>query len=347
MTRRTLGRGLLPVLLLAACARPGSPPGGPEDLEPPALAGVEPDSDAVAVSPTAPLVLTFTEKVNERSLDAALSLSPPAVIRDIDTDGPVATVKLREPFPESTTVTVLVTTALADNKRNRIAEPIQWTFSTGPTLDPGLVAGRVETVGGSAQGIVLLALFAAGDTLPDPAVETPLALTQARSDGTYRLPGRPVDGRWQLLYAALDADRNREIGGQGEFWTAAPESVRITPERPVRRVDLRLVSPDAPGTVGGALARAAGDSSKVLVELYPAEDDSLRVAETRVTAKVDGAFSVTRVPPGGYRLVAFCDANDNGFRDLDEPWVIVLESVIVPAGGKVDLGDLQGPTCGP
>ena len=347
MNRRVFGRALLPLLLAAACARPGAPPGGPADVEPPGLTGVEPDSDAVNVDRTSPVVLAFTEKVDKRSLDAALSLSPPMVIKDIDTHGAEATVTFREPLPESTTVTVLVTTALTDGKKNFIGEPIQWSFSTGGGLAPGLVAGRVEAVGARGNGIVLLALFAAGDTLPDPGVETPLALTQARSDGTYRLPGRPADGSWQLLYAALDMDRNREIGGKGEYWTASPESVRLTPEKPVRRVDLRLVDPEAPGTVQGALARAEGDSSSVLVELYLAEDDSLRVAETRVKTKPDGGFTVGRVPPGGYRLIAFCDANDNGFRDLDEPWVIVLESVLVPAGGKVDLGDLQGPTCGP
>jgi hypothetical protein len=56
--------------LSIACASPGIPPGGPEDIEPPALLALTPDTQSVGVK-GAMVVFRFDEVVNERSMPGA------------------------------------------------------------------------------------------------------------------------------------------------------------------------------------------------------------------------------------------------------------------------------------
>ncbi|MGA0919830.1 MAG: hypothetical protein ACO3SD_03850 [Gemmatimonadaceae bacterium] len=66
-------RRILPALaLLAGCASPGQPPGGPPDTEPPKLLGISPDTGSRNVR-TDRITLRFDEVVNERSTPRAAS----------------------------------------------------------------------------------------------------------------------------------------------------------------------------------------------------------------------------------------------------------------------------------
>jgi hypothetical protein len=221
-------------------------------------------------------------------------------------------------------------------------------FSTGPVIDPGQVTGRVERVGRAGSGQVLVALYPIlGDTLPDPLVEEPVAITEATADGDFDLSGLRVDGTVRLLYALFDRDQNRVIAGRGEYVTAAPESVRLTTENPRLEVALRLVDPDGPGDIQGILARAGGDTVAVGVELHAPDQDTLGTAKGSALSEPDGRFELKQVGKGSYRVIAYCDLNANGLRDADEPWVVSRDSVAVEAGEVLDLGELPGPDCTP
>lgn len=69
-------RRILPALaLLAGCAAPGQPPGGPPDKEPPKLLGISPDTGSRNVRADR-ITLRFDEVVNERSSPRAASPAP-------------------------------------------------------------------------------------------------------------------------------------------------------------------------------------------------------------------------------------------------------------------------------
>ena len=145
----------------------------------------------------------------------------------------------------------------------------------------------------------------------------------------------------------LDRDGNREIEGNGEYVSAVPETLVLTPDRPAREVALELVDPLAPGEIRGLLVRAEGDTIDVWVEAMAAADSLaaiLPAARGRADAK--GAFSLKRISPGLYRLIAFCDLDRDGKRDEGEAAVIWGELTLGAAETR-DVGEWRVPACVP
>ena len=161
MRTRVLGLGILATGLWS-CAEVGPPPGGPADKTPPGVVTVTPDSAAVNVPTNAPIRIAFTEKVDEKSIERALWVTPGGASKPrIDFKGDAVEIKLGRAFPESTTMNVLITTLLrdrrAESRENHIAKPIHWVFSTGGSIWPGRVRGTLEKVGvQTGQGVVLV-----------------------------------------------------------------------------------------------------------------------------------------------------------------------------------------------
>ncbi len=344
------------LVALAACARPGLPPGGPADVTPPRVVAVTPESLAVNVPVDAPIIVTFSERVDRTNLESAIWVTPRGLEKPkLSYDGESVRIESAAPFPESTTVGVLLTTVIKDRRRgtaqNVLERPYRWVFSTGDSIWPGRVSGKVNQVGmsgpgGIARGQVLVALYPGdADTVPVPGTVPPTAITEALGDGSYFMNGLPVDGRRRWLIAMLDLNGNREISGSGEFASASPESLVLSPEHPDTVVALRLVNPSAPGEVSGSFTRAAEDTLDLWAALFEVGADS--TARPEVQARVDstGNFSATRVPPGEYRLRAYCDANRNGRRDPEEPWTVYNVGVTVEPASKFDVGTLAAPDC--
>ncbi len=347
---------VLAAIVLAGCARPLPPPGGPPDTTPPRVTAVSPESLAVDVPVDAPLVITFSEKVDNTSFERALWVTPGGVVKPrIRFKGETVTVELGVPFPEETTVGVLLTTVIKDRKRqtqqNELAAPYRWIFATGDSLWPGRLAGKVEKVGrsgNSAQGQLLVGLYGGdADTVPDPAFTEPVAITQTDPDGNYLLDGLPVDGRLRWLFALYDRDGNHEIAGTGEYASAIPDSVVLDPAHPEATIPLRLVDPNAPAEVSGTFARAEGDSVDLWVEFHPAEEDTLTRAAARGQVGADGTFALRNVAPGSYLVAVFCDLDGDGRRGDDEPVEVFPEPVTILPGEKHDLGEWTAPSCPP
>lgn len=332
----------------ASCARSIRPGGGPEDRTPPVVVAVSPESLAVGVPRDADLRIMFSEPIERASLDRGLWISPPLVPDKISVSGEEARISLREPLPESTSVQVALTTVVQDIRRNPLAEPYTWMFSTGDSIARGRVRGTVERVGGGASGQVLVALYPVlADTLPDPRVEAPRAITQAGTEGVFSLGGLDPDGTVYLLYAMVDRDGNREIVGRGEYYTAVPDSVTVVSDRLDVQTTLRLVDPEAPSTLQGTLTRAPDDSVAVWVALYAADDDSLRAARHSAKTDTTGAYRIRGVAPATYRMIGFCDGDENGRRDPADLWLELDPALVVPPGEEMDLGERAGPRCLP
>lgn len=345
------GRAVLAATFLAAgCARPGAPPGGPPDTTPPEVASVSPESLAVGVPVDAPIRITFSEKVDPNTLEKAIWVTPGGLTKPkIDVSGETVTIRSRRPFPDATTVGVLITTVVRDRRQNPLPRAARWVFSTGDSVWPGTVRGKAERVGGdrSANGLLLVGLYPGdADTLPDPRTTAPVAMAQADTAGEYTLTGLPVDGKLRWLYGMYDRDGNREISGTGEFVSARPESIALTPSHPEITMPLRVVDPQAPGVLQGTLARAEEDTVRVWLELYAADADSTAKPARRTQALETGAFSFRQVPPGDYRLFAFCDSDGDGKHGVDEIAAAYGEVQLSP-GETRELGSWEGPRCVP
>jgi hypothetical protein len=320
---------------------------------------VSPESLAVGVDPDAPLVVRFSEKIDTQSLERALWVTPGGAAKPRFSGSTEVEIRFAHPFPESSTVGVLITTALRDKplagSQNFLEEPYRWVFSTGPDLWPGRIHGIVKQTEEtkrtesrtSSPGQVLVALFAAEtDSLPAFGRLSPLAITEVNEAGRYDLMGLPVDGQRYWLVSMLDRNGNREISGTGEFYSARPDSIRLTAAAPQLEIPVRLVNPSAPGEVRGRLTRAPGDSLAVWVQLYGADTDSLGSPRYQGRATAGGDYAIGGVAPGAYRVLAYCDVDGNGRAEAGEI-LVPLGTVTVRPGEPVEMPEQEGPSCGP
>ncbi len=224
---------LAALCLLAACATPIAPSGGPTDQTPPRLEASAPVADAVNVRADR-LELTFSEAVDEASVTRALSLAPgwetpPEVV--------VRGRRVEVVFPDSlrtqTTYVVTLDTNLRDLRGVALAQPITFAFATGPELDRGRIAGRVldPQTGAAVAGIDLFAYGLADSLvvsdslpalLPDPRTAAPDYRTQTDASGAFTLDylrDAPF-----FVVAVADAGRNRRAD-PGEAFAVPAEPV--------------------------------------------------------------------------------------------------------------------------
>lgn len=301
----------------------------------------------------AALTLVFSENIDPAGLEKALWVTPGGLAKPrISTSGAEVTIRSATAFPESATVAVLLTTLIQDKRLNYLRRPTRWVFSTGDRIWPGSVQGKVvrnekEGQAGDFRGQILVGLFPSeGDTVPDPSVVPPVAITEADSALGFVLDGLPAAGdRWWLL-AMIDRDGNRLIRGAGEFVTAEPETVVLSPDRPSRDAAIRLVDPAAPGSLRGELPRAEGDTTAVWVELFPADTDSLTSPVQRGRLGDTGDFTLSQIPAGTYILTMFCDLDGNGEAAPEETRTTYGRVQVYP-GRELDIGVWSAPACGP
>ena len=148
-TLRIVSR-LLPVLLtgvLAACASPGMPPGGPEDKVAPEIVRIAPDSGKVNVTPSS-VIFRFDEVVSERpsgapSLGALFLISPRGGEPRVDWHREEISVKPRRGWRKNTAYTITLLPGLSDLRGNTRNTGAVTMFSTGPTLPASRVTGTL------------------------------------------------------------------------------------------------------------------------------------------------------------------------------------------------------------
>lgn len=345
--------GPLLLLLGTGCARVGPPPGGPPDTSAPLILDVAPVPGATGVPREAVITFSFDEKIDPAGVEKALWVTPGGLSKPkISVSGAEVRVRSTTPFPDSSTVAVLVTTLIQDRRQNFTAAPRRWVFSTGDRIWPGVVRGKVvrkEEKGRvpDRREQILVGLYpAGGDTVPDPSRVPPVAITQADSALGFVLDGVRAEGERLWLLAMVDRDGNRMFNGSQEFVTAEPESVVLLPGSPVLDAAIRLVDPSAPGTLKGSLERSEGDTTAVWVDLFSPDADSTTAPVKRARAGEGGEFVLSQVPAGVYILSLFCDLDADGKAGPAEPRTVYGRVQIYPER-DLDIGSWSAPVCAP
>jgi hypothetical protein len=174
-------------IFLTDCANQLPPGGGDIDRIPPEITGVYPPDGTLNFSGDY-FELSFSEYVEKRSVREAIFISP-ALEGNIELNWSGRNVRVR--FPESlrenTTYNITIGTDVVDlNNRNRMAEAVNFSFSTGSQLDRRVITGRIYTE--RPQGIFLFAYLNPTDTL-NPSKQRPTYISQSGLEGSYRIPG--------------------------------------------------------------------------------------------------------------------------------------------------------------
>jgi len=130
---------------MAACARPGAPPGGPTDLRPPVVVSVDPDTFAVVEPGGRTLRVRFNERISERpirgTLNSAVRVAPSGGEVRVEHERDGISITLVGGFQPGRVYSVSIEPVLQDMFQNRMAVPFEWVFSTGGEFQPNAFAG--------------------------------------------------------------------------------------------------------------------------------------------------------------------------------------------------------------
>ena len=204
-------RGYAPLVLLlcAACARMGPPPGGPPDRAAPQLIGTVPESTGTYPSWKSEVEFRFDEVVSEGGspnfgsgtgdLEKLLILSPTQQIPVVHWKRDRITVRPREGWQPDRVYRIELLPGILDLRRNRSDTSAVLTFATGGPPPTDTVRGTVvDWAAGKPGRQALIELY----LLPDSLIYR----TEADSSGRFAIGPLPRAG-W-TVYAAIDQNRN-------------------------------------------------------------------------------------------------------------------------------------------
>ena len=209
-------RRLIAVVLLAACASQGDPPGGPPDSNPPVLVGIVPESGAVNVRPDR-VEFRFDEVVSERpagaaSLEQLVLISPSDGLPRVDWRRRSIAVRPRRDWKPNAVYTVTLLRGITDLRGNVMKDGASVIFATGPTIPDTRVVGVLYDW---VAGTVARSGAVEATALPDSIVYVARTDTAGRFTLAHLPPGA------YALRAWIDANSNRELDAREAYDSAA------------------------------------------------------------------------------------------------------------------------------
>jgi len=181
------------VLRFMFCAVQGAPSGGPADETPPRIIATFPSGDSTMVPEDAEISITFSEAMNRNSVLSAVFISPlPESEFELDWDKQKLKIKLNEPLRKDQTYVISIGSSAKDLRSNILKRTFSFAFSTGRTIDSGVISGKVIDYSGgvSVVGIpnAIIWAYKLNDTLQaNPLNRKGEFITQTDADGDFRL----------------------------------------------------------------------------------------------------------------------------------------------------------------
>ena len=215
----------LSILILAACARIGSPAGGPDDKVPPILLGTVPESVGVYPGWKHDAEFRFDEIISEGGspnqglgtgdLEKLVLLSPTDGIPVVRWKRDRITVRPREGWKPDRVYRLELLPGVTDLRRNRLDTTKVLTFSTGGPEPTDTLGGLViDWVAGRPARAALVELVLSPDSL--------IYRTLTDSSGRFTLGPLPR-GDYEV-YAAIDQNHNLRRERRENYDSAAAAS---------------------------------------------------------------------------------------------------------------------------
>lgn len=132
-------------LVLLSCANTSSPTGGEGDKIPPRLQTTEPASGTTEIKSDAEIALTFSEWIEPKSAQKGIQISPKVDSGvTISVRGRTIKVKPNGTWQKDRTYHISTNSELFDYNQNALDSVTDMVFSTGQSLDKGMLSGTVN-----------------------------------------------------------------------------------------------------------------------------------------------------------------------------------------------------------
>ena len=301
---RTTSGWSIAAMMLAACASPGVPPGGPVDTEAPKIVQIAPDSAKTGVTPKE-VIFRFDEVVNERpsgaaSLSGLFLISPRSGEPRVEWHRSEISVRPRRGWKPNTAYTITLLPGLGDLRGNTRTTGAVTLFSTGPTIPAGRIGGTFfNWAEGRAAPRGLIEARPRSDT-------TIVYITSADSVGHFVLSTLPPGP--YLVRGYADDNNNKDLDPR-EPWDSAAVTVvdsasadiyafvhdslgaRLTgvAVRDSVTLELNFDNPLAPAPLPGVanIRIRASDSTDVpVLSIAPPPQDTTLTATTRLALPI-------------------------------------------------------------
>jgi hypothetical protein len=212
--------------LAAGCARVGAPGGGPADTIAPEVISTEPVDGVVGVPRDTGVRLQFSEPMNRVSVERAFSVEPEVELKNLRWDGETLVARPESELPDSTTLTVTIAESAADHHGVALEAPFVLMFSTGASLDTGIIGGAVSRFGEGVPGAIVWACR--GEAVPDSGVIRGCRYaTTTGSGGEFRITGVAASERPYSVLAFIDTDEDNVYTVGTEAGRVAETAARI------------------------------------------------------------------------------------------------------------------------
>lgn len=203
--------------ILWGCASIKPPPGGDEDTTPPTIDTSFPFIGATNVPKDIRPVIMFEQNVDRSSLTQSVTMTPymPGLIKYDWSGYDEVELELPAPLRDSTTYILTIGRDLKTRRSGTLSAPIQIIFSTGPTLDSGVITGQVFPGFQAAGEENFTNLFVFAYDITNQLADTlslshtrPDYITQPNATGAFELRALKIGHKYRVI-AVSDEFRNR------------------------------------------------------------------------------------------------------------------------------------------
>ncbi len=181
-----------------SCGNRIPPPGGPVDEIPPRIVSIYPDSNDVNVALDAVVRVGFDEEIVVTRGREAVSLVPLHSRLDTRLGWDYVELRPAKGLRPGCTYAVGVTSEILDLRGNRLSDPLLYFFTTGNTMDSGIIRGHVERDEDLKGDAFLQAVY-----MPDSLVY----MTGIDAEGSFLMTHLPP-GSYDMV-AFIDARHDR------------------------------------------------------------------------------------------------------------------------------------------
>ncbi|MBI5324844.1 MAG: Ig-like domain-containing protein [Ignavibacteriae bacterium] len=194
--KKIIVRFIILIFIISGCANPQAPSGGPPDKTPPIITEQEPAKGTLNFSGKA-VTINFNKYMDKNKVNENVFISPDVPF-SLDWSGKELEIEFTDTLSANTTYSLTLGTEYTDLHQNKPAEAFSMIFSTGNTLDSGIIKGRLYDKEPSGVFIFCYKIDGINPDTLNPTHTKPYSRIQVGTSGNFEFHALK-DGLYRLI----------------------------------------------------------------------------------------------------------------------------------------------------